>query len=68
MKRIRSGKLIYALLLILIPIIALSVAGCSQWKPYKPPESTEIPEGPGLLSGEDGEFVIYRKKSDPPAE
>ncbi len=68
MKRMRSVKQIYALLLVLILVIALSVTGCSQWKPYKPPESTEIPEGPGLLSGEDGEFVIYRKKSDPPAE
>ena len=65
MKSIRSVKQIYVLLLVLILVIALSVAGCSQWKPYRPPESREIPVGPGLLSGEDGEFVIYRKKSDP---
>ncbi len=65
MKLKQIVKQIYALLPVLILAIALSFTGCSQWKPYKPPESTEIPEGPGLLSGEDGEFVIYRKKSDP---
>lgn len=38
---------------------ALLFAGCSHWKPFKPPVASEIPEGPGLFSGEDGEFVIY---------
>ncbi len=28
----------------------------------------QIPPGPGLLSGEDGEFVIFRVQRDPPAE
>ena len=68
MKLIESVKQTYALLLMLILVIALSVTGCSQWKPFQPPATTEIPKGPGLLSGEDGEFVIYRKKSDPPPE
>ena len=68
MKLIRNAKQVYVLLSVLLLIFVLSVAGCSQWKPYKPPKSREIPEGPGLLSGEDGEFVIYRKKMDPPAK
>ena len=29
---------------------------------YKPPDA--IPPGPGLLTGEDGEFVIYRREGD----
>ena len=56
-------------LVFLLAVFLLSVqpfTGCSQWKPFKAPVSDDIPEGPGLLSGEDGEFVIYRKKKDIP--
>jgi hypothetical protein len=45
----------------LIPLLgALWLAACAA-EPfdYTPPD--EIQPGPGLLSGEDGEFVIYRR-------
>ena len=64
MKPKGETRLRYVLLLMLSLMITLTGMGCAQWKPYKPPVSSEIPEGPGVLSGEDGEFVIYRKKSE----
>lgn len=30
-------------------------------EPMEQPTPGEIPKGPGLFSGEDGEFVVYRK-------
>jgi hypothetical protein len=43
---------------------ALLVAGCAGITPYDPPDYREVP-GRGLLSGEDGEFVIYQKEDEP---
>ena len=47
----------------LLSIALLTLPGCGG-KPfvYYPP--SEIPEGPGVLSGEDGEFTLYDSKSD----
>lgn len=36
------------------------VAGCGQITPVAYAPIDEIPPGPGLLSGEDGEFTVYR--------
>ena len=46
----------------IVSIVLLSLPGCGG-KPfvYNPP--SEIPEGPGILSGEDGEFTLYDSKS-----
>jgi len=46
-------------------LIALLVAGCAGIEPYEPRDSRE--EGPekGLISGSEGEFVIYRKADEP---
>ncbi len=47
------------------PILALAVGmllllgACAELKPLEYTEIHEIPPGPGLLSGEDGEFVIF---------
>jgi hypothetical protein len=44
--------------------IALSSAlwlGACAAEPFDYTPVDEIPPGPGLLSGEDGEFVIYRR-------
>ena len=68
MKPTHKIKLKHIFLLAVSLTTVLFFISFSQWKPFKPPVPTEIPEGPGLLSGEDGEFVIYRKKSDAPAE
>lgn len=37
------------------------LSACAGIKPYEPTAAGEIPPGPGLLSGKDGEFTIFRK-------
>jgi len=36
----------------------LLITGCSGIEPYDPPDDKEVPPGNGLLTGEDGAFVI----------
>ncbi len=36
-------------------------AACGEITPVPYTATDEIPEGPGLLSGEDGEFTLYRR-------
>lgn len=38
----------------------LVIGACAQVKPVEYTEIHEIPPWPGLLSGEDGAFVLYR--------
>lgn len=38
----------------------LLATACAEVKPFEYTEIHEIPPGPGLLSGEDGEYVLYR--------
>ena len=46
-------------------LVALLVTGCAGIKPYEPRDWRE--EGPkkGLLTGPEGEFVIFRKVDEP---
>ena len=46
--------------LILVGLL-LALSGCAQPKPFELPRADEIPDGPGLLSGEDGKFILYRR-------
>ena len=39
--------------------LALLLAACAGAKPFEYHPIHEIPEGPGLFTGEDGEWVIY---------
>ncbi len=45
------------------PLVAVAVAvllaACAVAKPFEYHPTDEIPEGPGLVTGEDGEWVIY---------
>ncbi len=47
------------------PILALTggmlllLGACAEIKPLEYTEIHEIPPGPGLLSGEDGKFVLF---------
>ena len=52
----------------ILVLAALSVlAGCGM-QPYDPPNNREYPAGPGLFSGKDGDFVIYRKQEPAAAD
>ena len=47
----------------LLCIAALGAAGCgADYKPMAFPDEGENPTGPGLLTGEAGEWVILRKE------
>ncbi len=39
--------------------ILFLLGACAEVKPMEYTEIHEIPPGPGLVSGEDGEFVLY---------
>jgi hypothetical protein len=39
-------------------LAALASATCAGWEDYDPPRQRDIPEGRGLLSGDDGEFAV----------
>lgn len=41
--------------------VCATLGACAEWQPFEPPVADEIPEGPGVFSGEDGEFVIFRR-------
>ncbi len=43
---------------LLIGFTLIVLAGCAG-QPFEPDTVGEIPSGPGVLSGEDGEFTIY---------
>ena len=43
-------------------VATILIAGCSGIEPYNPPDYKETPPGSGMLTGKDGEFVVYSKK------
>ena len=43
----------------LVIAAALLLGACADVKPLEYTEIHEIPPGPGLLSGEDGKFVLF---------
>lgn len=48
--------------LIAVPLaFALLLTACGSAKPFNYVEIGETPAGPGLFSGEDGQFTVYRK-------
>jgi hypothetical protein len=46
-------------LISILALVASLLLGCAQAKPFKYHSGNEIPEGPGLLSKEKGEFTLY---------
>ena len=40
----------------------LQLGACADYKPYRAPDNSEIPDGPGLFTGSDGEWVLFRKQ------
>lgn len=42
-------------------VLALALGACAEMKPLDYTPSGEIPPGPGLFSGKDGEFKVFRK-------
>ena len=46
-------------------LVALLVTGCAGIKPYEPRDNREEGREKGLLTGSEGEFVIFRKADEP---
>lgn len=44
-----------------LTLLAGTLAACSGVQPFEYTEVHEIPPGPGLVSGEIGEFELYRR-------
>lgn len=47
---------------LIILLSCLVLTACGSYEPLEPQAADEIPDGPGLLTGEDGKFTVYRKK------
>ena len=56
-------KISMPILALLIPVM---LVGCGRYEAFEYVEPTDIPKGPGLLTGSSGEFVIYRKSAKAP--
>lgn len=44
-----------------LALLVGSLSACSGVRPFEYTEVHEIPPGPGLISGETGEFELYRR-------
>ena len=49
---------------LVLALSAAQLAACADYKPMQPPNNSSIPEGPGLLTGTDGEWVLFRKQKE----
>ncbi len=47
-----------------LALIAAQLAACADYKPFRPPNNSAIPEGPGLLTGSEGEWVLFRMQEE----
>lgn len=56
---IKTGRVIIILCVLSTSIL---MNACAQYRPLEVQPVDGMAQGPGLFSGEDGEFVIYRKK------
>ncbi len=44
-----------------VAALAIVLTACGKAKPLDYTQTGEIPPGPGLFSGDDGRFVVFRK-------
>ena len=47
-----------------LALSAAQLAACADYKPFQPPNNSAIPEGPGLLTGSEGEWVLFRMQEE----
>lgn len=61
---IRSGRLFRMDVLHLLGVLLLGgglmAVGCAHVQPFEPPQVGEIPDGPGLFTGDKGALVLSR--------
>ncbi len=49
---------------LVLGLIALQLSACADYRPYRAPDSSEIPEGPGLFTGSQGEWTLFRMQKE----
>ncbi len=49
---------------LVLGLSALQLSACADYRPYPAPDSSEIPEGPGLFTGSEGEWVLFRMQNE----
>ena len=47
---------------VLLLLAAFALSACGTYEPFDYVDKNDTMAGPGAFSGEDGEWVIYRKK------
>jgi hypothetical protein len=50
--------------IIICAIVMVTLSGCAN-RPFPYQEGDDIPQGPGVFSGENGEFILYDSESSP---
>lgn len=48
--------------LVVTVLVGLALSACGSYQPFDYVDQNESMKGPGAFTGEDGEWVIYRKK------
>lgn len=66
-RRVTGRGFAVAVALVVSSAGVLALPGCAGWEPFEPELPREIPDGPGLLTGPDGAFVIERRAPIEPA-
>jgi len=64
LRKHNQSRLWFSSILVAV-FVTLLFNGCSGIEPYDPPDYREEPPVHGLLTGEEGEFVIYQKVDEP---
>ncbi len=57
-----------ATIILLLSLMGLAMLGCSTYTAYEYQDERELLPGPGLFSGDDGQFSLVRIPKEPPAE
>ncbi len=69
MRGVKTGNRLSPLVRAAVAACAVgALAACGKVEPFDYTAIHEIPPGPGLISGEDGEFVLIGPDRESPAE
>lgn len=59
LNRFGSARTLFITTTILFLLLAMTLMGCADMKPLDYRAIDQIKPGPGLFTGEDGEFLLY---------
>ncbi len=53
-----------AVVALALGLSAAQLSACADYKPFQAPDNSGIPEGPGLFTGSEGEWVLFRMQNE----